>query len=60
MVAPAGDPSARFGVSALPDDAGAWFRFVGDDTVTFAALHTAVTGAVHELLTGLRAPAIRK
>ena len=60
VMAASADRTTRFGVSLLPDDAGAWIRSVGDDTVTSTALHVAITAAVHELLTGLRAPAIRK
>jgi urease accessory protein len=50
----------RFGVSVLPGDSGAWLRMVGDDTVTMARAWTAAWGAAHELLTGTRAPLIRK
>lgn len=60
VVAGSDDSRARFGVSALPGDAGAWLRFVGDDTITSAAVHRSATAAAHELLTGLPAPAIRK
>nr|WP_231709455.1 urease accessory protein UreD [Arthrobacter sp. zg-Y895] len=49
-----------FGVSTLPGDAGVWMRLVGNDTVAVAAANTAAASAVHELLTGKRAPAIRK
>ena len=49
-----------FGVSALPGDTGAWMRLVGNDTVAVAAANTAAAAAVHELLTGQRAPVIRK
>ncbi|MDQ2660526.1 MAG: urease accessory protein UreD [Actinomycetota bacterium] len=54
------DESARFGVSVLPGDSGAWLRFVGDDTITSAAVQTSAAAAVHELLTGRPAPQIRK
>ena len=49
-----------FGVSTLPNDAGVWMRLVGNDTVAVAEANTAAAAAVHELLTGLRAPVIRK
>lgn len=49
-----------FGVSTLPGDAGVWMRLVGNDTVAVAAANTAAAAAVHELLTGNRAPVIRK
>ncbi|MCC3293761.1 urease accessory protein UreD [Arthrobacter sp. zg-Y411] len=49
-----------FGVSTLPGDTGVWMRLVGNDTVAVAAAGTAAAAAVHELLTGLRAPVIRK
>nr|WP_304659850.1 urease accessory protein UreD [Arthrobacter sp. zg-Y1116] len=49
-----------FGVSTLPGDAGVWMRLVGNDTVAVAAANTAAASAVHELLTGKQAPAIRK
>ncbi|MCC3299119.1 urease accessory protein UreD [Arthrobacter caoxuetaonis] len=49
-----------FGVSTLPGDAGVWMRLVGNDTVAVAAANTAAAAAVHELLTGKRAPVIRK
>ncbi|WAP50900.1 urease accessory protein UreD [Arthrobacter sp. ATA002] len=45
-----------FGVSTLPGDAGVWMRLVGNDTVAVAAANTAAAAAVHELLTGQRAP----
>jgi urease accessory protein len=59
-VADAADESARVGVSVLPGDSGAWLRFVGNDTVTSAAVATAAAGAMHELITGCPAPVIRK
>lgn len=49
-----------FGVSALPGDVGVWMRLVGNDTVAVAAANTAAASAVHELVTGQRAPVIRK
>lgn len=49
-----------FGVSTLPGDTGVWMRLVGNDTVAVAAANTAAASAVHELLTGLPAPVIRK
>lgn len=49
-----------FGVSALPGDTGVWLRLVGNDTVAVARANTAAASAVHELLTGVRAPVIRK
>ena len=54
------DDSARFGVTTLPGDTGAWLRFVGDDTITSTAVQTAAAAAAHELLTGAAAPRIRK
>lgn len=60
VVVDSDDAQARFGVSVLPGDAGAWLRFVGDDTITSAAVHRAAAAAAHELLTGLPAPTIRK
>ncbi|HWM16946.1 MAG TPA: urease accessory protein UreD [Microbacterium sp.] len=54
------DESARFGVSVLPGESGAWLRFVGDDTIISSAVQTAASAAVHELITGLPAPQIRK
>jgi urease accessory protein len=59
-VADAADAGARVGVSVLPGDSGAWLRFVGNDTVTSAAVSAAAAGAMHELLTGRPAPLIRK
>jgi urease accessory protein len=60
VLADSPDEAARAGVSVLPHDAGAWLRFVGDDTVTSAAVATAAAAAMHELITGSPAPAIRK
>jgi urease accessory protein len=60
VVADSDDESARFGVSALPGETGAWLRYLGDDTITSLAVQTAAAAAAHELLTGLRAPVIRK
>ncbi|MET0297135.1 MAG: urease accessory protein UreD [Microbacterium sp.] len=54
------DDTTRFGVSALPGDAGAWLRLIGDDTITALAAQTAASAAAHELLTGRAAPVIRK
>lgn len=54
------DPAARAGVSVLPSEAGAWLRYVGDDTVTSMTVFTAAAAAMHELLAGTPAPAIRK
>lgn len=56
----ADDETALFGVSALPGDAGAWLRYVGDDTITSAAVQTAAAAAVHKLITGHPVPMIRK
>jgi urease accessory protein len=55
-----GDGAVRFGVSTLPDDAGAWLRLLSDDTIAALAAHRAASAAVHELLTGAPAPVIRK
>lgn len=54
------DGAALFGVSVLPGTAGAWLRYVGDDTITSTAVQTAAAAAVHELITGNTAPLIRK
>lgn len=54
------DDQARFGVSVLPGESGAWMRLIADDTITALAAQTAAAAAVHELLTGKRAPLIRK
>ncbi len=59
-LAAAPDPAARAGVSVLPSESGAWLRFVGDDTVTSATVFSAAAAAMHELITGDPAPAIRK
>lgn len=59
-VAESDDDSALFGVSVLPGDAGAWLRYVGDDTITSTAVQTAAAAAAHELITGDPAPLIRK
>jgi urease accessory protein len=48
------------GVSALPGDVGVWVRIVGDDTESVAHANTAAWQAVHQLLTGVEAPLIRK
>lgn len=60
VLAGAPDPAARAGVSVLPGDSGAWLRYVGDDTVTSLAVARAAAAAMHELITGDPAPAIRK
>jgi urease accessory protein len=60
VIAASDDESARFGVSVLPGDAGAWLRLIADDTITALAAQTAAAAAVHELLTGNAAPVIRK
>lgn len=60
VVAESDDDAVRFGVSALPGDAGAWLRLIGDDTITALAARTAAAAAAHELLTGRAAPVIRK
>ncbi|SDH59222.1 urease accessory protein UreD [Microbacterium pygmaeum] len=60
VVAASDDPSARFGVSVLPGDTGAWLRLIADDTITALASQTAAAAAAHELLTGRAAPRIRK
>jgi urease accessory protein len=60
VVAASDDDAALFGVSVLPGEAGAWLRYVGDDTVTSTAVQTAAAAAVHELVTGHPAPSIRK
>lgn len=54
------DDSALFGVSVLPGDAGAWLRYVGDDTITSTTVQTAAAATAHELITGRPAPLIRK
>ncbi|WP_022899169.1 urease accessory protein UreD [Humibacter albus] len=60
IVADSDDDAALFGVSTLADDAGAWLRYVGDDTITATKVRTAAAAAVHELITGSSAPQIRK
>lgn len=60
VVRDADDDGARFGVSTLPDEAGAWMRLLADDTITALAAQAAAAAAVHELLTGRPAPVIRK
>jgi urease accessory protein len=50
----------RFGVSVLPDDAGAWLRILGDDTVTLATAVRTAWRTTRLLLTGTPAPQIRK
>ena len=54
------DPAGLAGVSVLPGDSGAWLRYVGDDTVASLAVAKAAAAAMHELITGEPAPAIRK
>jgi urease accessory protein len=54
------DDAALFGVSALPHEAGAWLRYVGDDTITSANVQSTAAAAAHELITGGIAPKIRK
>lgn len=60
VVAASEDNQARFGVSVLPGDAGAWMRLIADDTITALAAQTAAAAAAHKLLTGNVAPIIRK
>lgn len=54
------DGGTRFGVSTLPDDAGAWLRILGDDTVTVARAVRTAWRTTRRLLTGTPAPEIRK
>jgi urease accessory protein len=54
------DDAALYGASALPSEAGAWLRYVGDDTVASTAVMSAAAAAAHELVAGTPAPAIRK
>lgn len=49
-----------YGVSVLPRECGAWMRLLDDSPVRVAAAHTAAWSAVHRLLTGCPAPAVRK
>ncbi|MEW2070838.1 urease accessory protein UreD [Streptomyces sp. NPDC007346] len=49
-----------YGVSVLPRECGAWLRLLDDSPVRVAAAHTAAWAAVHRLLTGCPAPAVRK
>jgi urease accessory protein len=60
VAAVADEGTIRFGVSTLPDDAGAWLRVLSDDTIAALAPHRAASAAVHELLTGSPAPLSRK
>ena len=55
-----GADDIRFGVSALPGDAGAWVRLLGDDTVTMAAALRTAWRTTRELLTGTPPSGIRK
>ncbi|AWB86148.1 urease accessory protein UreD [Mycetocola zhujimingii] len=57
---PFAGPGFLFGVSALPADVGVWMRLVASDTVAVSKANTAVSAAVHELLTGKPAAVIRK
>jgi len=59
-LAPFADRGVLSGVSELPSDAGTWVRLMGDDTVAVSHAGTALTSAVHHLLTGARAAVIRK
>ncbi|GAA1935528.1 urease accessory protein UreD [Kitasatospora viridis] len=49
-----------FGVSVLPEDAGAWLRVLGDDPPAVAAAVRRAWDAVRRLLIGAPAPALRK
>ncbi|WP_042397825.1 urease accessory protein UreD [Streptacidiphilus carbonis] len=49
-----------FGVSVLPDDAGAWLRVLGHDSPTVNAAVRRAWDAVRRLLIGVPAPVIRK
>lgn len=60
VLAGSDDEAARFGVSVLPGESGAWLRLIADDTITALAVQTAAAAAAHELLTGSPAPVIRK
>jgi len=60
VLADCDDDAALFGVSVLPGEAGAWMRYVGDDTITSARVQTAVAAAAHELILDTAAPVIRK
>ncbi|NPC96657.1 urease accessory protein UreD [Nocardioides sp. zg-DK7169] len=48
------------GVSALPGDAGAWVRILGDDTLSVGQALTRAWKALRPVLTGTEAPLIRK
>ncbi|RAJ31999.1 urease accessory protein [Kitasatospora sp. SolWspMP-SS2h] len=50
----------RYGVSTLPEDAGAWLRLLEDSPVRTAAALADAWRAVRLLLTGIPAPALRK
>ncbi|MFT2816381.1 urease accessory protein UreD [Leifsonia sp. A12D58] len=49
-----------FGVSVLPGDVGVWVRALGNDTIAMARRTAALWSFIHERVTGLAAPAIRK
>ncbi|GAA3863144.1 urease accessory protein UreD [Leifsonia kafniensis] len=49
-----------FGVSVLPGESGVWLRLLSNDTVLVARASALAAGFVHELLTGIPAPASRK
>jgi urease accessory protein len=53
-------PDIRFGISALPRDAGAWLRMLGDDPVAMSAASTTAWQVSRQVLTGLPAPRMRK
>jgi urease accessory protein len=49
-----------YGVSVLPEDAGAWLRLLGGDSPTVTAALRHAWDAVRRLLIGAPAPAMRK
>ncbi|MFF7636718.1 urease accessory protein UreD [Kitasatospora sp. NPDC008050] len=49
-----------YGVSVLPQEAGAWVRLLGGDSPTVGAALHAAWDAVRRLLIGVPAPAVRK
>lgn len=59
-LAPSAQDGLLLGVSALPGDAGAWVRIVGDDTRTVARAMTRAWQALRLRLTGRPAPLVRK